>query len=368
MADLTKTARIIGLIAAVALLSGCELIVLDAPGDVAAQQGDLIIYATVLMLIVIIPVMALTVFFAFKYRESNTKSTYEPDWDHSISLEIVVWSVPLAIIICLAGLTWVATHRLEPYDDLRRISETQPITEADKPMVVQVVALDWKWLFIYPEYGIATVNEAAAIVDRPIEFHLTSATVMNSFYIPALAGQIYAMAGMQTELNAVMNEPGTYHGLSANYSGAGFSHMHFDFHAFDQAGFDDWVQKVQANAPELDRAAYVALEEPTVDHPVVYFDGIADDMWERIVNMCAGNDDLCRHDMMMVDALGGGGLEGLLNRELYRGLCSADDPRALFAMLKPSKLGDDQDIDTLLSALMPEIEKLPQSRPVAGAE
>ncbi|MEM7058748.1 MAG: ubiquinol oxidase subunit II [Pseudomonadota bacterium] len=368
MVDPMTIARTTVLVGAALLLSGCELIVLDAPGDVAAQQGDLIIYATVLMLIVIVPVMALTVFFAFKYRESNKDANYEPDWDHSISLEIVVWSVPLAIIICLAGLTWVATHRLEPYDPLRRISEDRAITPFDKPMVVQVVAMDWKWLFIYPEHGIATVNEAAAIVDRPIEFQLTSATVMNSFYIPALAGQIYAMAGMQTELNAVMNEPGTYHGISANYSGAGFSHMHFDFHAFDQAGFDEWVATVKAENKILDREAYVDLEDPTINHPIVYFGGIENDMWERIVNMCVGGDDLCRHDMMMVDALGGGGVEGLFNRELYSGLCSVDDPRALYAMLKPSKLKTDQDIEMLLSALYPVEDDLPQSRPLVGAE
>ncbi|MEM8760993.1 MAG: ubiquinol oxidase subunit II, partial [Pseudomonadota bacterium] len=173
------------------LLAGCEMVVLDAPGDVAAQQGELIVYSTVLMLIVIVPVMALTVFFAWRYREDNKEATYEPEWNHSISLEIVVWSVPLAIIICLAGLTWVATHRLDPYQPLRRISADIPINADVRPMEVLVVALDWKWLFIYPEYGIATVNEAAAIVDRPIEFKLTSTTVMNAFYVPALSGMIY---------------------------------------------------------------------------------------------------------------------------------------------------------------------------------
>ncbi|MEM9371358.1 MAG: ubiquinol oxidase subunit II, partial [Pseudomonadota bacterium] len=338
-----RFARVAITTAALALLAACEMVVLNAPGDVAAQQGDLIIYATVLMLIVIIPVMALTVFFAWRYRASNDDAPYEPDWDHSISLEIVVWSVPLAIIICLAGLTWVATHRLEPYDPVRRISETQPVDPTVEPIVIQVVAMDWKWMFLYPEYNIATVNEVAAIVDRPIEFHLTSTTVMNSFYIPALAGQIYAMAGMQTELNAVMNAPGTYPGFSANYSGAGFSKMHFDFHAFDADGFDDWVDVVRSGGKLLDRSSFVKIEKPTVDHPTIYFDEIQDGLWDRILNMCVGPDDLCLNDMMMVDALGGGGIAGLFNRELYRGLCSADDPRALFAILKPSGLDDDAD-------------------------
>ncbi|MEM8791342.1 MAG: ubiquinol oxidase subunit II [Pseudomonadota bacterium] len=358
-----KFARLLSIAALIAALTGCELIVLDAPGDVAAQQGDLIIYATVLMLIVIIPVMALTVFFAWHYRDSNKEAQYEPDWDHSISLEIVVWSVPLAIIICLAGLTWVATHRLEPYDPLRRISETQPVDPNVEPMVIQVVAMDWKWLFLYPEHNIATVNEVAAVVDRPIEFQLTSATVMNSFYVPALAGQIYAMAGMRTELNAVMNEAGTYPGFSANYSGAGFSQMHFDFHAFDEdEEFDAWVDTVRSGGSGLDRASYLELERASVNDPVIYYDEIQEGLWDRILNMCVGPDDLCLNDMMMVDALGGGGVAGLFNRELYRGLCSADDPRALFAILKPSRLDKEQDIETLISSLMPDdTRRLPRS-------
>ncbi|MEM7527246.1 MAG: ubiquinol oxidase subunit II [Pseudomonadota bacterium] len=348
-----KALKVAAFLALATVLSGCEMVVLNAPGDVAAQQGDLIVYATVLMLIVIVPVMALTVFFAFKYRESNREATYEPEWDHSISLEIVVWSVPLAIIICLAGLTWVATHRLDPYEPLRRISETTPIDPQIEPMVVHVVALDWKWLFIYPEQGVASVNEMAAVVDRPIEFRLTSTTVMNSFYVPALSGMIYAMAGMETELNAVMNEPGTYDGLSANYSGAGFSHMRFKFHAYDAEGFEDWVANAKGNGEILDRAAFVELDKPTINVPVRYYDEIEKNLWDRIVNLCVGEDDLCLNDMMMVDALGGGGLAGLYNRELYRGICSAEDPRALFAILKPSKL-QGEDGSALLAQLLPD--------------
>lgn len=341
------------------LLSGCELTVLNPSGDIAAQQGDLIIYATVLMLIVIIPVTALTIFFAYQYRDSNEDATYEPDWDHSVSLEIVVWSVPLAIIICLAGLTWVATHRLEPYDDLSRISETKPIDPTVEPLEVQVVALDWKWLFIYPEYGIATVNEAAAIVDRPVEWKITSATVMNAFYIPEMAGMIYAMAGMETELNAVINEEGVFPGFSANYSGIGFSHMNFDFHGLDEAGFDAWVQKVRDSGDILDREAYISLEKTSVDHPTEYYDSVEQGLWDKILNLCAGEDQICRNDMMMVDALGGGGIEGLFSRELYRGLCSADDPEGLFIMLRPDL---EKSRDEILHAMLQDTQALlPQS-------
>ena len=338
------------------LISGCDLVVLNPSGDVAAQQSDLILYSTVLMLIVIVPVMALTVFFAFHYRASNTKAAYEPDWSHSISLEIVVWSLPMAIIICLAGLTWVATHRLDPYQPLRRISAEIPINTEVKPMVIQAVAMDWKWLFIYPEYGIATVNEAAAIVDRPIEFQLTSSTVMNSFYVPALAGQIYAMGGMQTELNAVINETGVYEGFSANYSGEGFSKMRFRFRGVDANTFEAWLETVRApGAPLLDRNTYVELEQPSIGNPVSYYNGIESGLWDRIINMCVEKGKLCLNDVHMVDSLGGGGVEGLFNRELFAGLCSADDPRALLTMLRPSLRTAAQDISSdMATAMMTE--------------
>jgi len=337
----------------VAMLSGCNLVVLNPTGDVAAQQGDLIIYATVLMLIVILPVLGLTVFFAIKYRAGN-EERYEPDWDHSVSLEIVIWSVPLAIIICLAGLTWVATHRLDPYADLTRISETKPLNPEVQPLQVQVVALDWKWLFIYPEYDIATVNEMATIVDRPVEFKLTSTTVMNAFYVPDMVGMIYAMAGMETELNGVLNVAGTFEGFASHYSGDGFSQMRFDVHALDQGGFDDWVANVRATPKMLDRETFVELDQPSKGHPVTYYSAIEDDMWERIVNMCVGDDDLCLHDMMMVDALGGGGLDGLYNRELYRGLCTVDDPQALFAILRPDLTDRMTEIEAAIALLPPQ--------------
>lgn len=348
--------RCLAVLTGLLALSGCDLVVLSPSGDVAAQQGDLIVYATVLMMIVILPVMALTVFFAYKYRSDNKEASYEPDWDHSISLEIVVWSVPLAIIICLAGLTWVATHRLDPYSDLTRISADEPVDPTVEPLEIQVVSMDWKWLFIYPQHGVATVSEAAVIVDRPVEFKITSATVMNAFYVPAMAGMIYAMAGMETELNAVMNEPGTYEGISANYSGNGFSYMDFELKSLDADGFAAWVETVKTGSRgRLDRPTYVDLEFPTIDHPVVYFDGVEEGLWERIVNLCPGEEDLCLNDMMMVDALGGGGIDGLFNRELYRGLCSADDPEALFAILRPDLRGRQSEIVSAMTLLPPTV-------------
>ncbi|MEM1075700.1 MAG: ubiquinol oxidase subunit II [Pseudomonadota bacterium] len=341
-------------------LTGCNLVVLNPAGDVAAQQGELIVYATVLMLIVIIPVLVLTVFFAYHYRASNEDARYEPDWDHSISLEIVVWSVPLAIIICLAGLTWVATHRLNPYSDLRRISAEQPIDPEVAPMTIYAVAMDWKWMFIYPDQNIATINEAAVIVDHPIEWKITSATVMNAFFVPAMAGMIYGMPGMETELNAVLNKSGTYEGFSGNYSGAGFSHMRFDVHAVDEAGFDAWIEKVRSEADsDLTRATYQSVEQSSVDHPITYYGGVSDGLWDRILNMCVGEDALCQNDMKMVDALGGGGIEGLWNREVFAGICSADDPGVFLALVKPAKRDSAAQLMAGLSSPLPPDTLLP---------
>ncbi|MBM2294374.1 ubiquinol oxidase subunit II [Sulfitobacter pseudonitzschiae] len=357
-----RTSRRIGRFGLLALgalaLSGCNLVVMNPAGDVASQQADLIIYATVLMLIVIVPVLVLTVFFAIRYRADNEEAAYDPEWDHSVSLEIVVWSVPLAIIICLAGLTWVATHRLDPYRDLPRITATKAVDENVTPLQVQVVALDWKWLFIYPEYNIATVNEMAVVVDRPVEFKLTSTTVMNAFYIPDMVGMIYAMAGMETELNGVLNSPGTYAGFASHYNGAGFSRMRFDVKALDEAGFDAWTAQVADAEQPLDRASFVQLEQPSIDDDVHYYGSVQEGLWPRILNMCVGDDKLCMNDMMMVDALGGGGIDGLYNRELYRGLCSADNPEGMFAILRPDLSDRTEEITTAMDLLPPETPQM----------
>ena len=207
---MSRLVKLLFLLPLPVLLSGCNAVVMAPAGDVAMQQRDLILISTFLMLLIIIPVLALVVIFARKYRATNTEAKYEPDWDHSTHLELVIWAAPLAIIICLGAVTWVGTHLLDPYRELGRIGPNQAVDAAVEPLEVEVVALDWKWMFIYPQYGIATVNQLVAPVDRPISFKLTSSTVMNSFYIPALAGQIYAMPGMQTRLHAVINNPGDY--------------------------------------------------------------------------------------------------------------------------------------------------------------
>ncbi|HEY1071633.1 ubiquinol oxidase subunit II [Brevundimonas sp.] len=291
-----------------ALLPGCEAVVLSPAGDIAAQQRDLLLMSVFLMLIIIIPVMMLTVFFAWKYRESNKEARYEPDWDHSTHLELVIWAAPLLIIICLGAITWSGTHLLDPYRSLDRVNKGQAVAEGVEPLQVNVVAMDWKWLFIYPEYGIATVNELAAPVDRPIRFHITSTGVMNSFYIPALAGQIYAMPGMETKMNAVINRPGEYVGFSANYSGDGFSNMRFTFHGLDDAGFDRWVSGVRAAGQGLDRETYLELEKPSEKVPVIHYGSVDEGLFDAVLNMCVEPGKMCMGEMMAIDKKGGLGL------------------------------------------------------------
>ena len=294
-------------------LAGCEkAVLLNASGDIARQQGDLIVVSTVLMLLIIVPVIALTLFFAWRYRASNKKATYKPDWDHSIQLELVIWAAPLLIIIALGAITWITTHTLDPYRPLDRIAENKPVPAGTKPLVVEVVAMDKQWQFLYPEQGVAAINELAAPVDRPIEFHITATTVMQSFFIPALAGQIYAMPGMQTKLNAVINEPGAYKGFSANYSGPNFTGMRFTFHGVDQTGFDQWIAKAKAQPLPLDRATFTALElrknpvhpyeeQSVTPQPVRYYGQVEADLYHAILNQCVQPEQICMDDMMAKD-------------------------------------------------------------------
>jgi len=289
------------------LLTGCGTVIFNASGDVARQQGNLIVHSTLLMLLVIVPVLALTGFFAWRYRQSNRAATYKPEWDHSTQLELVIWIVPLLVIIALGAITWISTHTLDPYRPIERIEKGRSVAEGVEPLVIDVVALDWKWLFIYPEQGIATVNEAAAPVDRPIRFNITASSVMNSFFIPAVAGQIYAMPGMQTQLHAVVNEPGTYPGFSANYSGAGFSHMRFAFRGLDAAGFDQWVAQARSHSTPLDRPAYLQLEKPSENAPVAFYGQVDGSLFDAVVNRCVAPGTTCMDQTMMHDMHANGG-------------------------------------------------------------
>jgi cytochrome o ubiquinol oxidase subunit 2 len=284
------------------LLGGCDMVVMNPMGDVALQQRNLVIFATVLMLCIVLPVITAVGVFAWKYRASNEDARYEPDWDHSTKLELMIWSAPLLIVICLGAVTWTGTHLLDPYRPIGRIAKGKPVPANAKPLDVEVVSLDWKWLFIYPEYGFATVNELAAPVDREIRFHLTSSTVMNAFYVPTLAGMIYTMPSMQTELHAVINHPGNYEGFSANYSGAGFSQMRFRFYGMSDAGFAAWVARNRASPKALTRANYMTLEKPTVDAPVMRFGTVAPGLFNAVVNKCVVPGSVCMSTMMNMAA------------------------------------------------------------------
>jgi cytochrome o ubiquinol oxidase subunit 2 len=280
-----------------AFLAGCDMVVLHPSGLVAEQEAKLLVISTLLMMLIIVPVIVLTLVFAWRYRSSNTEARYDPEWDHSIQLELVIWSAPLLIIIALGAITWIGTHTLNPYRPL----EAKAAAPGAEPLDVQVVALDWKWLFIYPKLGIATVNELAAPVDVPVRFSITSSSVMNSFYIPALAGQIYAMPTMETKLHAVINRPGEYEGFSANYSGAGFSGMHFKFHGLSAADFERWVQKAKAGGQALDRDTYLQVEKPSEREPVRMYASVAAGLFDAVVNRCVAPGTQCLHAVMASD-------------------------------------------------------------------
>lgn len=248
--------------------------VLDPKGLIALQERNLIVIAVLLMLIVVVPVYVLTFLIAWKYRASNTAAIYTPDHDHDLRAELVWWAIPCAIILVLALITWRTTHELDPYKPLR--SNVTPIT-------IQVVALDWKWLFIYPEQGIATVNFLPFPENTPITFHLTADAPMNSFWIPSLGSQVYAMPGMSTQLHLIADGIGSYTGVSANFSGAGFSGMKFTAQSISQADFDAWAQSVRQLQHPLSLDEYNILVQPTSDVPAAYYSSVENDLYNTIV-------------------------------------------------------------------------------------
>ncbi|WP_283214509.1 ubiquinol oxidase subunit II [Sphingomonas sp. 3P27F8] len=295
------------MITALALLGGCNMVVLNPGGDIAAQQRDLILFSTAVMLLIIVPVMVLTVVFARKYRRGNANKTYDPGFDHSTTLELIIWACPLLIIIALSAVTWTSTHLLDPFRPLERIAPGRPVPAGTKPLEVQVVALDWKWLFIYPDKGIATVNELAVPVDVPVHFSITSTDQFNTFYAPTLAGMIYAMPTMRSELNAVLNRPGESEGYSGNYTGRGYSDMRFKLIGKTKEDFDRWVASVKAGGGSLQTASYLSLAKPSEKVPVMRFGAVERGLFDRVVNGCVEPDKPCMKDVMARDMARGGG-------------------------------------------------------------
>ncbi|WP_438864811.1 ubiquinol oxidase subunit II [Neptunicella sp.] len=257
------------------MLCGCSGGILDPKGQVGVDEKNLIIISTILMLLVVIPVIVLTLYFAWKYRASRDVEIYAPKWAHSTKIEAVVWLIPIIIVVVLGVITWQSTQELDPY---------KPLEGQGKHMTVQVVSLDWKWLFIYPDLGIASVNELAFPAGVPVEYKITSESVMNSFFIPQLGSQIYSMAGMETQVHLIADHPGTYDGYSANYSGAGFTDMQFKAIATQsQADFDSWVEKVRQHGGNLTQATYQKLAAPSENDPVSYFGHVQQGLFHSIV-------------------------------------------------------------------------------------
>ncbi|OGN63155.1 MAG: ubiquinol oxidase subunit II [Chlamydiae bacterium RIFCSPHIGHO2_12_FULL_49_11] len=243
-------------------VAGVDMSVIYPKGRIAIEQRDLFVLATLLMLIVVIPVFLLTLIISWRYRANNPKAKYTPDHDHNIWAEVIWWGIPFIIIVILGSVNWVASYKLDPY---------KPLAHKTPPLKIQVVALDWKWLFIYPEEKIATVNFLQFPADTPLDFEITADAPMNSFWIPELGGQIFAMPGMRTELHLIADTEGEFRGVSANLSGRGFSEMTFVARASSRGEYKKWVRRCQLSRKVLDTAAYEALRKPSENNLVQLF-------------------------------------------------------------------------------------------------
>jgi len=264
--------KLLPLIAAMAL-AGCNEGVLDPKGPIAAAEHQILFNALGIMLAIVIPTILGTLAVAAWFRASNVRARYLPDFEHSGRLELLVWAIPLMTVILVGGVAWVGSHDLDP---------RKPIASDLKPVEVQVVSLDWKWLFIYPEQGVASVNELTVPVGRPVHFDLTSSGVMNSFFVPQLGSQIYTMAGMVTQLDLQADHSGTYRGVAANFSGDGFSDMHFDVHAVSPGDFEQWTNRTRGEGPALDAGAYAQLVKPSAAVTPFTYGSVSPDLFNTI--------------------------------------------------------------------------------------
>jgi cytochrome o ubiquinol oxidase subunit 2 len=252
--------------------------VLDPQGPIARAERLILLDATAIMLAIVVPAIIATIVVAWWFRSGNASAKYRPDWAFSGRLEVIVWSIPAMVVLFLGGIGWVSAHDLDPY---------KPIASDRKPIEVQVVSLDWKWLFIYPDQGVASVNHLVVPVGAPIHFSLTSATVMNSFFIPQLGSQIYTMAGMTTHLSLEADRPGTYQGLSVMFSGDGFSDMNFEADAVAPEDFVKWVDGAKAAGPALDRDGYATLVKESKAVKPYSYRSVAPNLFKQIVTFQA---------------------------------------------------------------------------------
>jgi cytochrome o ubiquinol oxidase subunit II len=252
--DCTSAMRGGALAIALALLAGCGKAVLEPAGPVARDERIILLDSLAIMLAIVVPVIVVTLGVAWWYRRSNTRARYLPNFAYSGRLELLVWSIPALVVIFLGGIAWIGSHDLDP---------ARPLASPVKPIEIDVVSLDWKWLFIYPDQNVASVNRLVVPAGVPLHFRVTSATVFNVFFVPQLGSELYTMPGMAGTLNLLADHPGVYPGLSAHFSGDGFSDMHFDVEAVGQPQFTAWAAATRAAGPELDDAAYRELTVPT---------------------------------------------------------------------------------------------------------
>ena len=256
-------------------LAACQPAVLDPAGPVGEAQKSILLGSVAIMLCIVVPTILATLGFAWWFRASNPRATRLPDWSYSGQIELVTWAIPLLTITLLGGVAWVGSHQLDP---ARPLDSKLPVLE------VQVVSLDWKWLFIYPDQQVASVNELVIPAGRPVHFQITSASVMNAFFVPQLGSMIYAMNGMASGLHLQADQPGSYRGLSAHLSGDGFSDMHFGVRSVDAADFAAWVEGVRKGGRALDAAGYVQLTKQSIKDPVSTFGTVEPDLFQKVVS------------------------------------------------------------------------------------
>ena len=249
-------------------------------GPIAAAERTILVNATVIMLLVVVPVILLALAFAWWFRAGNAAASRRPEWAYSGQVELTVWSIPFLVVVFLGGIAWIGSHRLDP---------ARPTDPAADVFDVQVVSLDWKWLFIYPSLGVASVGRMVVPAGVPLRLRLTSASVMNSFLVPQLGGQLYAMAGMVTTLHLRADRPGRYPGLSAQFSGDGFSDMRFEAVALPRPEFSAWQAAARASTAKLDAGRYAELAAPGTMQPGATFGGVAPGLFDRIVAASAGD-------------------------------------------------------------------------------
>ena len=269
-------------------MAGCTG-VLDPQGPVGHSERLVLIDSVAIMLAIVLPVIVATFAFAWWFRATNTRATYLPNWAFSGQLELIVWAIPAFVITFLGGIAWFGSHELDPW---------KPLDSPTKPLEVEVVSLDWKWLFIYPDQGVASVNQLVVPAGVPIHFKLTAATVMNSFFVPQLGSQIYTMAGMTSQLNLLADQPGIYPGLSAQFSGEGFSDMHFDVRALSTDAFESWLTTARASEATLDQPTYAKLSEPSSAVVATTYRGVEPSLFEAIVNQAVPSAPLRQPETM----------------------------------------------------------------------